>query len=218
MKRLFWIFFILCLLILASFALFGDTFDRLFSSAAMRDLLAEHRQWAGPIGAGLLIADLILPVPTTVIIGAMGAVLGATAAALWGWAGLTLAGLLGFALARLGERRWADRLASPAERDRSRAFFDQWGGLAVVLGRMLPILPEALSITAGLSGMRPRHFVIAVTLGSIPPAIAFAWIGEKAVDSPGPAFFALVLLMALFWLAYRKLHAHFNQTQPRLDE
>lgn len=218
MKHLLWIFFSLCVLILVSFLLFGDTFEQLFSTEGTRDLLNQHRQWAGPIGAGLLIADLVLPVPTTVIIGAMGAVLGATAAALWGWLGLSLAGLLGYTLARRGGRRWADRLAPPEEQARNRQFFEQWGGLAVILSRMLPILPEALSITAGLSGMRPRPFTLAVILGSLPPAIAFAWIGEKAVESPGPAFFALVALMALFWLAYRHIHRTFHPTHSPADK
>jgi len=202
MKKLVAVFFGLCLLILLTFALFGDTFDALFSSAESRELLREHRAWAGPIGAGLLIADLLLPIPTTIIIGAMGAVMGTVAGAIWGWIGLTLAGLTGYGLARLGGQRWADRLAPPEEQKRTRHMFDTWGGLAVVLSRMLPILPEAISVLAGLYRMHASRFILAVSLGSIPPALAFAWIGGRAAEHPGPALWGLVALTGLAWIGF----------------
>jgi len=205
MKKLLWIFFTLCALILLTFMLFGDTFEQFFSLQASRELLSGHRSWAGPIGAALLISDLLLPIPTTVIIGALGAVIGIGPAIFWGWLGLTLAGLLGYGLARLGGQRWADRLASPEEQARNRDFFNTWGGLAVILSRMLPILPEALSVTAGLAGMKPRAFTLAVTLGSLPPAAAFAWIGAPAKDAPTLALWATVAIMGLFWVGFRKL-------------
>jgi uncharacterized membrane protein YdjX (TVP38/TMEM64 family) len=88
---------------------------------------------------------------------------------------------------------------------RYRRLFDRWGGLAVVLSRMLPILPEVLSVLAGLYGMRARNFFFAVILGSIPPAIIFAWLGQQAKTHPGPALWALVALTGILWLLYVKV-------------
>lgn len=202
MKRLLWIFLGLCVLILVTFALLGDQFDQWFSLDASRELLNEHRALAGPMGAGLLISDLLLPIPTTIIIGAMGAVLGIAAAAFWGWLGLTLAGLLGYGLARWGGDKWSRRVSTPSEQEQLQAWFDSWGGLAVILSRMLPILPEAISVTAGLAGMRFLPFLLSVSLGSLPPAVAFAWMGKTAVNDPGPALWGTVILMGIAWCRY----------------
>jgi len=202
MKRLLWIFLGLCVLILVTFALLGDSFDTWFSLDASMELLERNRHLAGPIGMGLLISDLLLPIPTTVIIGAMGAVLGIGQGALWGWLGLTLAGLTGYGIARVGGERWGSRLSSPEEQESMRAWFDSWGGLAVILSRMLPILPEAISVTAGLAGMRFVPFLLAVSLGSLPPAVAFAWMGHAALTDPGPALWITVGLMGVAWCGY----------------
>lgn len=202
MKKFLLLFVLLSVGILIVFALWGDQFEMLFSGEKGREFFATANHWAGPLGAGLLISDLFLPVPTTVVIGSLGAVMGVAAAAFWGWLGLTLAGLLGYGLARIGGKRWGDRLATPEEQTRYRQLFDRWGGLAVVLSRMLPILPEVLSVLAGLYGMRARNFFFAVTLGSIPPAFIFAWLGQQAKTHPGPALWALVALTGILWLLY----------------
>lgn len=205
MKRLLILFFLLCALILVSFILFGDEFDRMFSSEQTRELLREHRQWAGPIGVALLVSDLLLPIPTTVVIGAMGAVLGVGVAAFWGWLGLSLAGLTGYGVARLGGQVWADKLAPPEKQAEYRRMFNAWGGLAVVLSRMMPILPEVISVLAGLYRMRASRYVAAVALGSLPPALGFAWVGHRAVDEPGLAVWAMALLMGVLWLIFIRL-------------
>jgi uncharacterized membrane protein YdjX (TVP38/TMEM64 family) len=205
MKKLLLLFFGLTALILVTFALFGESFDLFFSSDAHREFLQTHRMWAGPLGAVFLMSDLFLPIPTTVVIGALGAVLGVAPGFFWGWLGLCLAGFLGYGLARLGGKRWADRLSSPAEQEAYRKAFDTWGGLAVVVTRMLPILPEVFSVLAGLYGMRPGRFALAVTLGSIPPALAYAWIGAQARAHPGAAVWGLVALTALVWILFLAL-------------
>lgn len=206
MKKLLLIFFALTALILITFAFFGDHFAFLFSGERGREFFEQAAHWAGPLGVLLLVSDLFLPIPTTIVIGAMGAVMGIGPAALWGWLGLVLAGFAGYGLARLGGTRWADKLATPEEQLRYQQLFDTWGGLAVVISRMLPILPEVLSVLAGLYGMRFKNFAVAVTLGSIPPAVVFAWIGRQSKAHPGPALGSLVLLTSLLWLLYQHLN------------
>lgn len=202
MKKFLLLFFGLSLFILATFLLFGDAFSFLFDPDKANAYFREIRHLAGPAGAGFLISDLFLPVPTTVIIGAMGAVIGVARAAWWGWLGLTLAGMSGYGLARWGGKTWADTLVPPSEQQRYRDLFNHWGGLAVVLSRMLPILPEVLSVLAGLYGMSAKRFALAVSLGSIPPALVYAWIGSKAQAHPGPASWGLVVITALLWGLY----------------
>lgn len=206
MKKLLFLFLGLSLLILLTFGLFGDHFTFMFSGEKGREFFARADHWTGPLGAGLLISDLVLPIPTTVIIGSMGAVLGWVEAAIWGWIGLSLAGLTGYGLARWGGEKLASRLASEEEQSRYRHLFNHWGGLAVILSRMLPVLPEVLSVLAGLYGMKFSRFAAAVILGSIPPALAFAWIGEKSVEHPGFGIWGFAGLMGIIWYIYGKVN------------
>ena len=64
---------------------------------------------------------------------------------------------------------------------------------------MLPVLPEVLSVMAGLVGMHPVRFGLAITLGSVPPAVVFAWVGASATESPGMALFVLTVITVLLW-------------------
>jgi uncharacterized membrane protein YdjX (TVP38/TMEM64 family) len=193
------LFLALSVLVLLVFLLWGGAFETGFSAAGSARYFRDHPRTAGGLGVGLLVADLLLPIPTTGVIGGLGAALGAVPGFLWGWLGLSLAGLLGYGLARLGGERWADRLASPAEQAQFRVWFDTWGSLAIVISRLLPILPEVLSVLAGLYRMHARRFIPAVILGSVPPALIFAWLGSEAREHPGPALWAMVLILSAAW-------------------
>ena len=204
-NKLILLFVILCILILISFLIWGAGFEALFSLQGSQRFFEAHRDWAGPLGAGLLVADLILPIPSTGVLGGMGAVLGVRTAFLWGWSGLVLSGICGYAAARLGGTHWAEKLASEAERERYRSLFNHWGSLAIILTRLLPILPEVLSVLSGLYGMKFSRFIGATLLGSLAPAFAYAWLGAQAREHPGPAVWGIVLLTALAWLAFLRL-------------
>ncbi len=209
-RRLLTLFSGLSVLVLVTFLIWGEGYERLFSGEGARAFFDDRADWAGPIGAGLLIADLLLPVPSTGIIGGMGAVLGLLPAFFWSWLGLSLSGCAGYGLARLGGPRLAGRLASPEEQRRYREMFNSLGGLAIVITRLLPVLPEVLSVLAGLYRMRFSAFLAATLLGSIPPALVYSWLGARALESPGPALWGFVAVTALAWLAFLKVRKHHN--------
>ncbi len=204
MKKLLYLFLGLSALILVGFALGGDALENFFSEEGSREFLGNLGENAGPLGALLLISDLVLPIPTTFLIAGMGSILGFAAACFWGWLGLSLAALLGYGLGRLGGTKLARRLMSEQEEAEARELFDRWGGLVIVLSRLLPILPEALSLLAGFSRMRPLPFCSAAVLGSLPPALIYAWIGHHGRETPMLALWSLVGVSALsWWLAMR---------------
>jgi uncharacterized membrane protein YdjX (TVP38/TMEM64 family) len=200
------LFLLLSALILVSFFIWGSGFDALFSLDGSTRFFDSHARLAGPLGAGLLIADLVLPIPSTGVLGGMGAVLGAGPAFLWGWSGLVLSGSCGYAAARWGGTRWAAKLAPEEERERYKDLFNTWGSLAIVITRLLPVLPEVLSVLSGLYGMKFSRFFGATLVGSLAPALAYTWLGAQAREHPGPAIWGIVLLTALAWLAFLYLH------------
>jgi len=186
----------LCLL---AFEAWGEDFERLFSQEACAAWFAGIRPWAWAVAIGLLVVDLFLPVPATGVMAALGSVYGPVLGALVGATGSGLAGLLGYGLARLGGRPLVRWMASEQEIGRFQAFFDRWGGWAIIVSRVLPILPEVVAVLAGLARMRLRRFVVALALGTVPTATLFAVLGHVSRAEPWYGMIVAVVAPMLIW-------------------
>lgn len=199
--RLFLIALGLALLFGLAFIIWGPALESTFSADACAAWFDESRPWAWIIAIALLIGDLILPIPASGVIAALGAVYGPILGGLIGTLGSVLAGLMGYGLARLAGERLSRWLASPEERAECQALFDRWGGLVIILSRMLPILPEVFSVMAGLARMRFEHFFLALVLGSAAMAFLFAGLGAVAKEAPSFGLPLVLGVPALLWVA-----------------
>ncbi len=159
--------------------------------------LQAYGSWAWAVGIALIWADLVLPVPQTSVIAALGIVYGTWIGGLLGSFGLITGGLLGYGLMLTAARRFARRLAGRSLR-RMEGFFDRRGAWAIVLTRSLPYsIPEAAVFLAGLARMPLRKFAAALVIGSVPTAFAFAGIGDGWADQPIAALAASYVLPIL---------------------
>ena len=161
---------------------------------------------AAAIGFGLLVADVLLPVPSSLVMIAHGALFGVAGGTLLSLAGSLGAALFGFALGRRGGPLLA-RLVPEDERQRADALLQRWGDLAVVVTRPVPILAETLSILAGASPMGWGSMIAATLAGSLPAALLYAVTGATARSLDNVALvFGLVLAVAgLFWWIGKRL-------------
>jgi uncharacterized membrane protein YdjX (TVP38/TMEM64 family) len=202
--RLLWIFVALSLLVLATWAIWGGNFDARFGFETTATWLTEHPTWGGTAGAGLLVADLFLPVPGTVVMSALGYAYGTLTGGLFAIAGSMGAGIAGYGIGRLLPERAARRLLGELDYEKGRLLFSRGGGWALAISRALPVLPEALSCTAGLVRMPFGRFVGAIACGSIPTGFVFAAIGAAGRQTPGWALAACVILPGFLWLIARR--------------
>jgi uncharacterized membrane protein YdjX (TVP38/TMEM64 family) len=148
-------------------------------------MLREYDSWAWALGIAVIWADLVLPVPQTAVIAALGIIYGTVFGGLLGSVGLISGGVLGYALMRTSARRFVDRLVGRQSRHKMESLCDRAGVWAIVLTRSLPYsVPEAIVFLAGLAGMPMGKFTIALTVGSVPTAFAFAAIGAGWADQP----------------------------------
>jgi len=164
-------------------------------------LLRKAGPLAAVIGVALLIADVVLPVPSSVIMVAHGALFGIVTGSLLSLAGSVGCAVAGFAIGRAG-RETVHRLVSDAEYARVSRLLDRWGMAGIVATRPVPILAEVMAIIAGTTpAVRWWQIVVASTLGSIPPAIAYAVAGHFATETVGMiwVFSALMLMSAAMW-------------------
>ena len=168
-------------------------------------LSPSHRLLAATVGVGLLVGDVVLPVPSSLVMIGHGAIFGA----FWGTL-ISLGGSLGgaavaFGLGRLGGPILA-RVAGETQRRRAMALLDRWGDLAVVLSRPVPILAETLAILAGTSPMTWPRFLLAALTGALPASLIYALAGAYAVHSTSFVliFFAVLVLTGIFWWVGRR--------------
>jgi uncharacterized membrane protein YdjX (TVP38/TMEM64 family) len=147
--------------------------------------LRDYDAWAWALGIGLIWADLLLPVPQTAVIAALGIVYGAVLGGLVGSVALITSGLLAYLLMRTPVRRFAARLVGQSALDKMGVFFERSGAWAIVLTRSLPYsIPEAVTFLAGLGRMPLTTFLTALVLGSMPTAFVFAGLGAGWADDP----------------------------------
>ena len=153
-------------------------------------------------------AAMIPPVPLSV-----------AGALIWGWlmggaielVVFTLSAVIPFALAHSTLGRWLE----PRIPDRARAFqqriHDQ-GFLVLLLLRMIPIIPSPLlNYSAGLARMKPKDYVAATFLGSIPSVFIFTYLVDSVavatLSVPGATVRVIIagVLIAGFALIARRL-------------
>lgn len=195
----------LAILFTVPLVVFGDRFDRAFQERGGVAWLQSYGPWAWAVAVGLIVSDLFLPVPATVVMAALGILYGPVVGGLIGAAGSMLAGGVAFGLCRTLGRRAAVLLAGEQDLARTHAFFERSGGWAVALARPLPLLAEVVACLAGLARMPTSKFVLALAAGSLPMGLAFATLGYTGSNRPSLAVVASAAAPLLLWPVARRL-------------
>jgi uncharacterized membrane protein YdjX (TVP38/TMEM64 family) len=171
-------------------------------------LLTDPTPWMGrggvlaaSLGVGLLVADVLLPVPSSLVMVAHGALFGVAVGTLLSLVGSVGAALFGFAIGRRGGRLM-ERLVTPAERERADRLLKRWGALAIIVTRPVPLLAETVAIMAGTSSLGWGRVALASLAGSLPPALLYAITGTSVANLQNTTLvFVLVILIAgAFWV------------------
>lgn len=154
------------------------------SAATWHALVArpEGQLGAAAILIGALVADLVLPVPSSIVMTLSGAALGLILGSL-----VNIAGSLGGAWLGWGLCRWLGRPVIArvlgGEQPAVEAWFGRWGPWAIVLSRAVPMLTEIVSCLAGLHGVSFARFTLLTLLGTVPISVVYAWAGSAGVTS-----------------------------------
>lgn len=173
------------------------------------DALTRWSEDPGPGAVAIIITllavDILLPVPSSFVMIASGALFGVA----WG-AAVSLVGSIGgewfgFELVRRFGAPFAQRLAGADDLQRLSGLMTRHGAAAVVATRALPVVMETMSVVAGLSAMTRRTFLGASLLGTAPVAVIYAWAGASSRDTGSliPAVVMLIAVTAAGWIWYR---------------
>lgn len=147
-----------------------------------RLLMSAHHQWAlAGLLVGLLAADVFLPVPSSFVGTSAGFLLGYSVGFAATWLGLTLGSVLGYWFGRTAGRGLVSRVVSEEELSRAEGLFIQFGTLAILICRAVPVMAEVSVIFAGISRMPLRTFGIAVASSNAGISAAYVAIGYYAL-------------------------------------
>jgi membrane protein DedA with SNARE-associated domain len=148
----------------------------------------------GALGAGLLAGDVLLPIPSSVVGTLLGARLGFAFGFVAAFLGLVIGHLLGYAVGRAAFTRVGAKLPTAPTL------------IAVLLSRPVPVLAEAMTLTAGAARAPFVPFVAAVVIGDACYAAALAASGATWLPSAwaGPWLIVPLGLPAIGWLLWRR--------------
>jgi len=197
------VFLFLAVTLAIPFVLFGDQLDSLFAGDGAIQLLRSYAQYGWLIAIFLLLADLILPIPTTAIFAALGIIYGPWWGGLIAAAGSFLSGLFAYSVCRRYGHAVARHFAGPNAMQYGEELFTRMGGWLVAFSRWLPLLPEVIACLAGLSNMPLRMFVVALLCGVVPVGFVFAFVGHSGAERPVLTLVLSALAPLVLWLIIR---------------
>ena len=148
--------------------------------------------------------------------------LNVVAVALLGTGGNIVGSLIAYGVGRAGGRPLVERwgryvLVRRHDLDRAERFFARHGRLAVLVGRVLPVVRTFISLPAGIAEMPAGQFTALTALGSLPWtfALAFAgyavagnWRSVSSAFTPVSIGFAVVIVAGIAWWVVRRLRGH----------
>jgi uncharacterized membrane protein YdjX (TVP38/TMEM64 family) len=197
----FWIFTVALLLAMLLLFFVVQALQLPFLAEDTAFLLGQEKWVAALAGVGLLLVDVIAPVPSSIVMLANGMLFGVVGGTLLSVAGGFGAALVGYWIGTRGalaSQRWLGEESLA----RANAFFLKHGLMAVIVSRPIPILAEAITIIAGISRMPARTFSLGVLLGLLPTATIYAVAGAYALNLQSGiyVFLAVLGLAGVVWV------------------
>ena len=169
-------------------------------TSSLTSLIGDHGVYAVFL---LMLVDAVLPAASELVMVYAGALAAGAFAGQnvtlfgtdvkshgWAFVVMALAGAIGYVLGSIGgwaiglyggrpllERRGKWLHLSREKLDRAERWFDRWDDLAVLIGRVTPVIRSFISIPAGVFRMPFWRYVVLTAVGSAVWAFALAGVG-----------------------------------------
>lgn len=168
-----------------------------------------YAQGLSPIYVGgltvlLLLADIVIAMPTLTVTILSGFFLGSGFGAMFAIIGMTLAGIAGYGLGkRYGEGVLLFLLRDEDKINEAKTAFQNNGMAMILLSRAVPILPEVTACLAGATNMTLSRFLFAWLLSTLPYCLIAAYSGSiSSMNDPKPALIGAALLTTTLWVGW----------------
>ena len=187
------------------FVIFGAWMESNIIAWLEGSFVSDQPLAVSAITTGLLAADILLPIPSSVVCTWTGRALGVVPGLLVNWIGLNLSCVVGYWLGRVFGKPIARRLANGSTIDRLQSVHNTTSTWALTICRAIPVLAEASVLLAGLQRLPSRQFYPPVVVANLGIAIAYSALGSFSTRHGWfPAAIAIACVLPLFLLSAAK--------------
>ncbi|MCE3278402.1 MAG: associated Golgi protein-related protein [Bacteroidetes bacterium] len=167
-------------------------------------------------GILLLVSDVLLPVPGSLIMIGNGALFGVLLGTLLSLTGGMLACVCGYLIGKKGSRL-INKFISEKEKETASKLMMEWGYLAIIITRPIPLLSETVIIIAGTTGLKWNKMLLSSFLGLLPGTFIYALTGASAIgmDNGVYSFLIVIVVAGFFWVAGKMIKS--GQTEKISD-
>lgn len=222
---MFWILVILAIGALIVLFFFSDTVHGIL--IATIDWISQFST-EGPLILGLVffgvmvLQSLAVPIPSELCLVAGGLAFAAIydtvpaliIAVIIGYAASIVGAIILFYLGKKGGRPLVIKLLGKSNMDFVDNWFRKWGGWAVGLGRLLPVIfYDPISLVAGATDMKVKHYFYGTLAGTVPRVFFYCGLGVGIVAIATQTLFDIILiiivavglvLLLIYWLVFRR--------------
>lgn len=202
MKKLLKIFCFTSVLIVVTFLLLGD-----LEGALLEKLQIQENLFTYSIASFLILSsDILLPVPSSLVILSNGKILGFIYGTLLTLISLMLSSIIGYYIgSKLKDKN------STFTRNR----LEKVGPFIIAVSKSLPIISESVSITSGASSISLKVYLISSLIGNLAIAILYNYLGSTNQEvngfiASGIVFSTAIILTAGFNVYRYKTEHKFN--------
>jgi len=186
-------------------------------SYTLEEAVTQIRAWGPWAALGsivLMVVHSFLPFPSEIITLANGMVFGPFWGSVITWVGAMLGAVSTFGLVRLLGRPFVYRMLSPSQLERLSAWSSRQGGVALLIGRLIPLVAfNLLNYAAAMTAISWWTYIWATGLGILPMTILLNIFGASVLTMTASSW--LWWLVGALAVAVLLLLRHRNRTNRK---
>lgn len=172
--------------------------DVVFNFSANMELAVKRLSpgWgAALLIVGFLTIDVLVPVPSSIIMVASGALFGPVLGGILSTFGSSSCAIIAFQISRKIGREKVRRWVGQKDYKNFSALMQKHGGYVVILTRAVPLIMESVSFIAGLTKMKLKNFILMNIIGFGPFAFLYSFAGASMKEAYP---LSIVLILGFF--------------------
>lgn len=149
----------------------------------------------------ILSSDILLPVPSSIVMYLNGVVLGIYYGFLLSFFSALISASTGYFLGKY------TTFGLSEENSKANDIIQKYGNVAIILSRGIPILSESISYTAGFNKVNFKHYLILNIIGYFPICFIYSFFGNLGQDQNMflLSFLLSIILSTLIWFFGKSL-------------
>ncbi len=186
-------------------------FDLIFNISSLSELYIKSLP--ATVGTAsiiilLLVADILLPIPASIVMIASGMLFGGLLGGLIALIGTLSGSIINFQMSRKLGRDRVKKWMRDREYNNLSMVMRKYGAYIVILTRMIPLFMESVSSIAGISNTKLQKFIVMNVVGFVPIIFLYSYAGALYKAQPQSIFIILVVgffVPFIFWYILLKM-------------